>query len=62
MIIGFPGRGAGAHSPNRGAEQQSPRADAARIANAKISRRKSLKKQRQAQKVSGDGLHPDEEK
>jgi hypothetical protein len=46
----------------RGAEQQSPRADAARIANAKISRRKSLKKQRQAQKVSGDGLHPDEEK
>jgi len=40
--------------------KQSPRADAARIANAKISRRKSLKKQREDQKVSGDRLHPDE--
>jgi hypothetical protein len=43
-------------------KKQSLRADAARIANAKISRRKSLKKQRQALKVSGDGQHPDEER
>jgi hypothetical protein len=42
--------------------KQSPRADAARIANAKISRRKSLKKQREDQKVSGDRLHPDEDR
>jgi hypothetical protein len=41
---------------------QSPIADAARIANAKIARRKSLKKQRHAQKVSGAGLYPDEER
>jgi hypothetical protein len=33
-------------------EKAIPRADAAGIANAKISRRKSLKKQREAQKVS----------
>jgi hypothetical protein len=43
-------------------KKQSPRANAARIANAKTSRRKSLKKQREAQKVSGDQLHPDEER
>jgi hypothetical protein len=43
-------------------KKQSPRADAARIANAKISRRKSLKKQREAHKVSGDRLHPDDER
>ena len=43
-------------------KKQSPRADAARIANAKISRRKSLKKQREDQKVSGDRLHPDEDR
>jgi hypothetical protein len=42
--------------------KQSPRTDAARIANAKISRRKSLKKQREDQKVSGDRLHPDEDR
>jgi len=42
-------------APNTAAQKkQSPRADAARIANAKISRRSSLKKQREAQKVSGD--------
>jgi hypothetical protein len=43
-------------------KKQSPRADAAQIANAKISRRSSLKKQREAQKVSGDRLHPDDER
>jgi hypothetical protein len=43
-------------------KKQSPRAEAARVANAKISRRKSLKKQREAQKISGDRLHPDEER
>jgi hypothetical protein len=43
-------------------KKQLPRADAAQIANAKISRRKSLKKQREAQKVSGDRLHPDGER
>jgi hypothetical protein len=43
-------------------KKQLPSANAARIANAKISRRKSLKKQRQAQKVSGGGPHPDEER
>jgi hypothetical protein len=45
---------------NTAAQKKSPRADAARIANAKISRRKSLKKQRQAQNASCDGLHPGE--
>jgi hypothetical protein len=43
-------------------KKQLPRADAAGIANAKISRRKSLKKQRQVQKVSGDGQHPNDER
>jgi hypothetical protein len=43
-------------APNTVAQKkQSPMADAARIANAKMTRRKSLKKQRQAQKVSDDG-------
>jgi hypothetical protein len=42
-------------------KKQPPRADAARLAAAKISRRKSLKKQREAQ-GSGDGPHPDEER
>jgi hypothetical protein len=43
-------------------ETQPAMADGARIANAKISRRKSLKKQREAQKGLGDGPHPDEER
>jgi len=43
-------------------KKQPPKADAARIANAKISRRESLKKQREAQKGSGDGPHPDDER
>jgi hypothetical protein len=43
-------------------KKQPPMADAARIANAKISRRKSLEKQREAQKASDDPLHPDEER
>jgi hypothetical protein len=43
-------------------KKQSSGADAARIANAKISRSKSLKKQREAQKASDDPLHPDEER
>jgi len=43
-------------------KKQPPRADAARIANAKIGRRKSLKKQREDQRGSGDGPHPDDER
>jgi hypothetical protein len=43
-------------------KKQPPRTDAARIANAKISRRESLKKQREAQKGSGDGPHPNEKR
>jgi hypothetical protein len=43
-------------------KEQPPRADAARIANAKISRRESLKQQREAQKGSGDGPHPEEKR
>jgi hypothetical protein len=46
---------------NPAQKNQSPRAEAVRTAKAKMSRRKSLRKQREAQKVSGDRLHPDEE-
>jgi hypothetical protein len=42
-------------TPNSAQTKQSPRAEAVRIAKAKMSRRKSLKKQRQAQRVSDDG-------
>jgi hypothetical protein len=42
--------------------KQSPRSEAVRTAKAKMSRRKSLKKQRETQKVSGDRLHPDDER
>ena len=37
-------------------KKQPPRTDAARMANAKISRRASLKKQREAQKFSSSDL------
>jgi hypothetical protein len=47
---------------NPAQKNQSPRAEAVRTAKAKLSRRKSLRKQREAQKVSGDRLHPDEER
>jgi hypothetical protein len=43
-------------------KNQSPRAEAVRTAKAKLSRRKSLRKQREAQKVSGERLHPDAER
>jgi hypothetical protein len=47
---------------NPAQKNHSPRAEAVRTAEAKMSRRKSLKKQRETQKVSGDQMHPDEER
>jgi len=41
---------------------QTPRAEAVRIAKAKISRRKSLGKQREAQKTAGARVHPGEQR
>jgi hypothetical protein len=47
---------------NPAQKSQSPRAEAVRTAKAKMSRRKSLKKQQEDQKVSGDRLHSDEDR